>query len=366
MNKKQKIQKLLTRLSKLEEKRDVKVSGGSIALNDAVEGLLNQEERKPNVISANAFKAINQELGKIKTDPRIGNITRSIKAAQAKNDSRFDKAEEQFVERLEALTNELGEVEKRGTVSARKQSEELRSALLEHIESYQEDMREFASARDLLAGEISKLQLEIPRIYEQLDGKGKEVPGMFLERDKDSATTKERLTSLEKALEELEKDITRRIATILSQRGSGNANRSIVINGNPSTLGMFTDINLKAGNNITITYSANQTSKYTDVTITGNSSGSGIVREIDAVAVDTAAGATAGTDYVYLVSGTTTITLPTAVGNENLYTVKNVGVGVVTIDTTGGQTIDGGATVSLPVQYTSVDIISNGADWAVT
>lgn len=93
--------------------------------------------------------------------------------------------------------------------------------------------------------------------------------------------------------------------------------------------------------------------------------GSGITRSISSVAINTNAGATAAVDYVYLVSGTTTLTLPTAVGNANRYTVKNVGVGTVTVGTTSSQTIDGSLTASLPVQYTSIDIVSDNSNWNV-
>lgn len=43
----------------------------------------------------------------------------------------------------------------------------------------------------------------------------------------------------------------------------------------------------------------------------------GLIRLIVSIAVDTTAGNTVATDYVYLVSGTTTLTLPTAVANLN-------------------------------------------------
>ena len=93
--------------------------------------------------------------------------------------------------------------------------------------------------------------------------------------------------------------------------------------------------------------------------------GSGIARSVNIVSANTNAGATALTDYVYLASGTTTITMPTAVGNTNLYTIKNTGVNTVTIGTTSAQTIDGGGTALLKVQNTSLDLISNGSNWYV-
>lgn len=91
----------------------------------------------------------------------------------------------------------------------------------------------------------------------------------------------------------------------------------------------------------------------------------GISRVITSVSSPTTAGSTALRDYVYFVSGTTTLTLPTAVGNSNLYTVKNTGVNTVTIATTAGQTIDGSASITLPVANTSVDLVSNGSNWSI-
>jgi len=66
-----------------------------------------------------------------------------------------------------------------------------------------------------------------------------------------------------------------------------------------------------------------------------------------------------------LASGTINVTMPTAVGNTARYTIKNVGVGTVTINTTGGETIDGSLTAPLPVQYTSLDLVSDGTNWNI-
>lgn len=92
----------------------------------------------------------------------------------------------------------------------------------------------------------------------------------------------------------------------------------------------------------------------------------GITRTVTSISTPITAGATASTDYIYLVSGTTTLTLPTAVGNTNRYTVKNVDASLTTtIATTSAQTIDGSASATLPVSNTSVDLISNGSNWAI-
>lgn len=87
---------------------------------------------------------------------------------------------------------------------------------------------------------------------------------------------------------------------------------------------------------------------------------------VNVVSTNTAAGSAANTDYVYLVSGTTIITLPTAVGNTNRYTIKNSGTGVISIATTSSQTIDGSASpITINVQNVSLDLISDGSNWNI-
>ena len=88
-------------------------------------------------------------------------------------------------------------------------------------------------------------------------------------------------------------------------------------------------------------------------------------KSINVVSTNTSAGSDASTDYVYLASNTINITLPTAVDNQNLYTIKNVGTGTVTINTTSSQTIDGSLTAPIRVQYLSLTLVSNGANWNI-
>ena len=65
-------------------------------------------------------------------------------------------------------------------------------------------------------------------------------------------------------------------------------------------------------------------------------------------------------------SGTFTVTLPTAVGLTGQYfVVKNSGTGVITIDGDGAETIDGAANKILSVQYESMTVVSNGANWII-
>lgn len=90
----------------------------------------------------------------------------------------------------------------------------------------------------------------------------------------------------------------------------------------------------------------------------------GITRSVVVTSGSATMGATALTDYVYLVAGAHTMTLPTAVSNLNRYTVKNNHSAAITVDTTSAQTIDGTTTISINPQ-SSVDIISNNSNWFI-
>jgi hypothetical protein len=120
-----------------------------------------------------------------------------------------------------------------------------------------------------------------------------------------------------------------------------------------------------------VVYQTDSTEGLYENTSTGwrivNASGTtgGITRSVNVISTPTTAAAAASTDYVYLISGTTTLTLPTAVGNTNRYTLKNVGTNTVTINTTSSQTIDGSTSITMSVRYTALDVISDGTNWNI-
>lgn len=71
-------------------------------------------------------------------------------------------------------------------------------------------------------------------------------------------------------------------------------------------------------------------------------------------------------ELIEVTANSITVTLPTAVSFINQYTVKNNGTGIVTINTTSGQTIDGFASGTiLLVRYDSITLRSNNANWIV-
>ncbi len=94
------------------------------------------------------------------------------------------------------------------------------------------------------------------------------------------------------------------------------------------------------------------------------SAGSGITRSIVVSSGNFTAGASAATDYIYLLSGAHTATQPTAVGNTNLYTYKNYSGSDRTINTTSSQTIDGTTTITI-ANEDSVTLFSDGSNWFI-
>lgn len=71
-----------------------------------------------------------------------------------------------------------------------------------------------------------------------------------------------------------------------------------------------------------------------------------------------------GRDVIALVGSGGAPVLPTAVGNSNQYTVKNIDSVNRTLSTTSSQTIDGSTTLSIP-SGSSYDVISDGANWRI-
>jgi len=65
--------------------------------------------------------------------------------------------------------------------------------------------------------------------------------------------------------------------------------------------------------------------------------------------------------------GSFTVTLPDATLTTNFYTIKKTDStgNSVTVSTTSSQTIDGGSSAVISVQYVSVTVVSNGANWFV-
>ena len=151
-----------------------------------------------------------------------------------------------------------------------------------------------------------------------------------------------------------------RVDQFLSNTGSFSGSFTGNLIGTASTASYITASDI-VGTVLSASYA--QTASYA---LTSAGGSGGISRIISSSITNSiTASAAASTDYVYLVSGTATITLPTAVNNTNLYIIKRTSTNIVTVAASGSQTIDGGATASLNVQYQSIDLISDNANWNI-
>lgn len=118
-------------------------------------------------------------------------------------------------------------------------------------------------------------------------------------------------------------------------------------------------------NTVTLVFaSAPATNAYRCAVVGAAAPSGGIARSVSTISTSANLGATALTDYVAFIASGGTPTLPTAVGNTNRYTIKNIDTSSHSVLTTSGQTIDGSSFIVLAAN-TSVDLISDGTNWWV-
>jgi hypothetical protein len=105
-----------------------------------------------------------------------------------------------------------------------------------------------------------------------------------------------------------------------------------------------------------------------DLTVDGGDAGTiwGLLSTIRTLTTITGTYSVTEFDHIILANGTFTVTLPSVAEAETgrEFTVKNTGTGLVTVDPSGSETIDG-STLQPLSQYESLTIINTGTDWAI-
>lgn len=350
MANKQKLREILAILSPDGTDADFK------AFDEGVDRLKKGLKEK---IQAKTLEDVNGQLRRVKESMNLEPLLTAIKDI----DKNFDT-------RIRAVAEALAtEIQKFDELSKQEREENI-GKLAESSGTVESLKEELATLKDQKDKEMSD-------VIEALKG----IPALKAENENEFASVKARLDALEvpepeepDLISPLKQQIEETRAELISKISNTNhgdhANRNIAIGGNTSVLSRYTDINLKAGANVTLSYAYNDTTKYTDVTIaaTGGGGGSvtGIIRSINTISTSQTAGATSGTDYVYICSAGVQLTLPDATTNQNLYTIKNTSTSSVLVTTTSAQTIDTQPTVIMPVQFTSVDLISDSSNWQIT
>jgi len=351
MTKKEKIRKIVKGLSSPNET----VLKNLSAIDEEV---ANFTAKLKAGITAQTVQEISDEFKKI--ERRIKPLGVAVQQLGQELANREGNLKEQLMEAVGILRSDLRT--SRGSVSQeiREATQKAINKLMEEVvgldvanENMGEEMR---LHRGHMRDELSKIET---KLADNLLKLRQEVNGIYIPDEK----------KWEKKLDELQKRIEKLRADMLSWSsrggGGGNANRNILVGNNPSTLGRYTDLNLKAGTNITLSYTNNDNLKTTDLTIT-SSGGAGTNRNISTVSVSSVVAAVASTDYVIIAGDGIKLTLPTAVSNTNGYTFKNKAASSVLVVADGAETIDGSASILMPTQYTAVDLISDNANWHVT
>lgn len=318
-----------------------------------------------------AFKLVEKEMQKVADKLRENAEMKTVEMTK-KRITEIKEQIQSIFDYISKLKEDLKKSESDLTGSLNQKLDALKLRMVEYRSASLERLGILSAEMDGLKEdirEISQKKVEIPNFENQILKTESQLGELIIGlREETGDKVEGILTETRKAVGDLEEEIKkmrRDTMTAMASRGGGNMNRNILVGGNPSTLGRYTDLNILAGANVTLTYTNNDNLKTTNLTI-GAAAGSGVTRNISTVIVSSVIAAAASTDYVIVANAGIQLTLPTAVGNTNLVTVKNVGTSSVLIATTGGQTIDGDTTIIMPLRYTAVDLISDDANWNVT
>ena len=326
-----------------------------------------------------AFKSVEKEMqrvaDKLREESEIKTIDHTKKKIQElKNE--IQSALESLLNSFDVLKKELGDNEKNLKSILDSKLDSLRNAVSEFRVANSGRLQVLADEITLLKEdikEISERKIKIPNFTKDIQKAELELGNMILKLKEEGGEQLERnkkdfqdaLDKLNEDIKNLRRDAMSAIAGNRGGIGGGNANRNILVGGNSSTLSRYTDLNLIAGTNVTLTATNNDNLKTTNLTIAATG-GSGTNRNISTVSVSSVLAAAATTDYVIVASAGVQLTMPTAVSNTNLYTIKNSAASSVMVAAAGAQTIDGSANITLTTQYTAVDLISDDANWHVT
>jgi len=344
-----------TRLQKILNRLDGKNEATMKVVADFDAGVKALRDKLEQDISVATLNEVNKKINQLRKSIDISPLLVQVASLR-----------EEF--KQNALLN-LKEVEDKVSGLREKISEESES-LTESFESKTDSMSK--NLKDEISIISKGIRENFDKVTKNLSEISNKIPD-FPDRKEMVLAIKEVKKEEDKDIKEVKDELDKTRIDLLNRinnKGGGNMNRNIAIGGNVSVLSMYTDINLKAGNNVTITYARNNTTKYTDVTIAssgGGSSVAGTVRSINNVSTSQTMASVAGTDYVYIASAGVQLTLPSANAITNQYTIKNISPSSVLVSRDGADTIENDTNLILATQYTSVDLISDQtSNWNIT
>lgn len=290
------------------------------------------------------IKLVNESISRQEFIDSFKAVHDFVKRIEDKNDKEFGDIKNQFIALSELVKNDT-------TSEVESLKDKLTSLVNTHLVSVTKDLEQ----------KLSEVDSKLLEIRNGEDGK-----------DGESVDKEEVILDVLKRIPEPPIDTAESIANKLETlKGDDRLDASAIKNlptvkqggGAPKSLRWLNDITNahEATDNQVLQANGDKTFTFVDST---RGSGSGITRTIVVTSGNATAGATASVDYVYLVAGAHTITLPTAVSNTNLYTIKNNHSAAITVNTTSSQTIDGTTSIQISPED-SVDFISTNSNWSI-
>jgi hypothetical protein len=255
MNKKEKLKILRDKLVALDKRKT------SLPVDEELETLVKQEvanltlKLKENQ-TAKVLAKLTDDLAKFKKDFNLTPMIESVKNFQ-----------QEFKKQKQAL---LTEFETR--IKAIPKSSDLTQDLTQLKMEFDRKLEAFKIRDDLgWKEDIENLQKQLQDLVDN-----------DIQADKNLHDTLEK--KFQKTVDQMRVDILGRI------HGGGSMNRNIAVNGNTSVLSRYTDLNLKAGTNVTLASANNDTTKSLDLTITAAGGGTNpLTTKGDVFGYDTAA-----------------------------------------------------------------------------
>src|SRR3990167_6810279 len=341
-----------TQIQKMLNKLDGKSERTALAISEFEGGVRALQEKLQQEISVSTLEEVNLKINQLRKSINLNPLLDATKTLQDEFKANALATLDEIEKKVKSLRIELTSIINEGNKATKETTDIIAKNVATVNEKIEKVSGETSEQIKQVIGTIETVSSKLPSFADK-----KEVEKKLVELT-ERYNTEELKDYTDKTRAEL--------LVMLAQKGGGNMNRNIAVGGNVSVLSKYTDLNIRPGSNVTLTYSNNNTTKYTDLTIAATG-GSGTTRSVDSTSVSSVVGSVAGTDYVVIANVGVKITLPPATSNENLYTIKNTAISSVLILPDGIDTIDTDSEIILQTQYTAVDLISDGVNnWNIT
>lgn len=253
MNRNDKIKALEGRLNALTPRKPTSLTDQLIS-----EELENLRVDVSNRVSTRGLEKVQQDMASLSEKMDLKPMFDVLDKAQSTNKDAISKVQKDFERQFTLFAAKQNQDSISNKSALNLSRSEIQGQITQIRASFEAELAPLLSRDSLLASEIDRVSQEVSRL------------SLFLTSANDDA--KQDSETLNKALTDLEKRVMSRVSNLTNH--GDHANRNIAVGGNTSVLSRYTDINFKAGSNVTLTAVVNNTTKYTDITI-ASSGGSG-------------------------------------------------------------------------------------------